>query len=81
MFRQLYLLPSEGQRDVAVSALSNYYVEILDRVSTALVPESRRQWPGGLEDSILELQDSEQLDPADAEFENGLMQFNSALSR
>lgn len=79
MFRELYLLPFEGQREVTANALCIYTV-----VWTGKHPNSApiKKWIAGLPGghSLPLLTDSEKLDPADSEFENGLMQFSNALT-
>jgi hypothetical protein len=79
MFGELYQLPFEGQREVSWIALSSYFL-IWDGKHRDSSPSELKLIPPWEERHFPTLPHSEEPDPADAEFESGLMQFYNALS-
>lgn len=77
MFRQLFLYPAEAQQKIAADILSEYIgVWNAKHPNETAIP----QWtPGHTQPALPEFDGD--LDPADAEFENALIEFYNGTSR
>ena len=78
VFGELYLLPFDGQRVVAADALHIYAAVWTGKHPDAPIEKWIAGLPGGQGMPLFAV--SGKLDPADAEFENGLMQFSRAMT-